>query len=146
MCFFIYFFLLGEPLPPFDFPFLVPFFLPEPLLLLVLLLGGAPEIDGVQLTGYATLLFFDLREDLIDLYPQFIAALRWFDTGTGMACVTSMIARPYTGSHASMADEEKTNIGLTQQLVRLSIGLENTQDLIEDLSQAFEAIGVRQGL
>ena len=105
-----------------------------------------PEIDGVQLTGYATLLFFDLREDLIDLYPQFIAALRWFDTGTGMACVTSMIARPYTGSHASMADEEKATIGLTQQLVRLSIGLENTQDLIDDLSQAFEAIGVRQGL
>ena len=103
-----------------------------------------PEIDGEQLTGYATLLFFDLREDLIDAYPEFIKALRWFDTGTGMACVTSMIARPYTGSHASMADAEKATIGLTPQLVRLSIGLENTQDLIDDLSQAFEAIEVKQ--
>ena len=103
-----------------------------------------PEIDGEQLTGYATLLFFDLREDLIDAYPEFIKALRWFDTGTGMACVTSMIARPYTGSHASMADAEKATIGLTPQLVRLSIGLENTQDLIDDLSQAFEAIGAKQ--
>jgi cystathionine beta-lyase/cystathionine gamma-synthase len=43
-----------------------------------------------------------------------------------------------------MADAEKATIGLTPQLVRLSIGLENTQDLIDDLSKAFEAIGVRQ--
>lgn len=99
-----------------------------------------PNIDGVQLTGYATLLFFDLREDLIDRYPDFIQALKWFDTGTGMACVTSMVARPFTGSHASMADAEKLQIGLTSQLVRLSIGLENTQDLIDDLSTAFAVI------
>lgn len=99
-----------------------------------------PEIDGEQLTGYATLLFFDLRDDLIDSYPEFIKALQWFDTGTGMACVTSMIARPFTGSHASMADSEKLEIGLTTKLVRLSIGLENTQDLIDDLANAFEVI------
>jgi len=43
-----------------------------------------------------------------------------------------------------MIDAEKATIGLTPQLVRLSIGLENPQDLIDDLSQAFEAIGVRQ--
>jgi cystathionine beta-lyase/cystathionine gamma-synthase len=43
-----------------------------------------------------------------------------------------------------MADAEKATIGLTPQLVRLSIGLENTQDLIDDLSQAFEAIGAKQ--
>jgi len=57
-----------------------------------------------------------------------------------MACVTSMIARPFTGSHASMADSEKLEIGLTTKLVRLSIGLENTQDLIDDLANAFEVI------
>lgn len=99
-----------------------------------------PNIDGVQLTGYATLLFFDLREDLIDRYTDFIQALKWFDTGTGMACVTSMVARPFTGSHASMSDEEKSEIGLSPQLVRLSIGLESTDDLIADLASAFDVI------
>ncbi len=99
-----------------------------------------PQIDGKQLTDYATLLFFDLRDDLIDRYPQFIEALKWFDTGTGMACVTSMVARPYFGSHASMSDSDKETMGLTAQLVRLSIGLEDTNDLIEDLDNAFKKI------
>lgn len=96
-----------------------------------------PEIDGVQLTGYATLLFFTLSENLSDKYDAFVAALSLFDTGTGMACVTSMVARPYTGSHASMNDAQKAQMGLTKRLVRLSIGLEQVEDLIADLQQAF---------
>jgi cystathionine beta-lyase/cystathionine gamma-synthase len=64
--------------------------------------------------------------------------------GISQIANTSMILWPYTVSHASMIDAEKATIGLTPQLVRLSIGLENTQDLIDDLSKAFEAIGVRQ--
>lgn len=99
-----------------------------------------PKIDGQQLTDYATLLFFDLNEDLIDKYPQFIEQLKYFDTGTGMACVTSMVARPYFGSHASMSDADKETMGLTAQLVRLSIGLEDTNDLITDLDNAFNYI------
>lgn len=99
-----------------------------------------PTIDGVQLTGYATLLFFTLEARLSEKYDTFIEALNLFDTGTGMACVTSMVARPYTGSHASMNDAQKAQMGLTKQLVRLSIGLEQIEDLIADLSRAFEMI------
>jgi cystathionine gamma-lyase/cystathionine gamma-lyase/homocysteine desulfhydrase len=99
-----------------------------------------PTIDGKQLTGYGTLLFFDLRDDLVDKYNEFVAHLNLFDTGTGMACVTSMVAKPYTGSHASMNDTEKEQMGLNQQLVRLSIGLEKTEDLIQDLHAAFSKL------
>jgi len=70
-----------------------------------------------------------------------VAALQLFDTGTGMACVTSMVARPFTGSHASMNEQQKQQMGLTRQLVRLSIGLEEVEDLIADLLQAFDLIG-----
>jgi cystathionine beta-lyase/cystathionine gamma-synthase len=68
-----------------------------------------PRIDGRQLTGYGGLIFFDIRADLVEQYQQFTRALKLFGTGTGMACVTSMVAQPYTGSHASMtADKKRT--------------------------------------
>ncbi|MBL7897826.1 MAG: PLP-dependent transferase, partial [Crocinitomicaceae bacterium] len=59
---------------------------------------------------------------------------------TGMACVTSMIAQPFTGSHASMNECEKEEMGLGKNTIRLSFGLEHDQDLIADLEQAFEHV------
>jgi cystathionine beta-lyase/cystathionine gamma-synthase len=99
-----------------------------------------PEVDGRQLTGYGGLLFFQLRPDLTDQYTQFRDSLTLFDTGTGMACVTSMVAQPYTGSHASMTPFEKTDIALDEGLVRLNIGLEDLDDLKEDLTNAFASL------
>lgn len=99
-----------------------------------------PEIDTHQLKGYGGLLFFELRADLVESYPLLTRALELFQTGTGMACVTSMIAQPYTGSHASMSPEEKSEMGLGRELVRLSIGLEEADDLKSDLARAFAAI------
>lgn len=100
----------------------------------------SPEVDGKQLEGYGGILFFELRADLVDRYQQFSECLELFDTGTGMACVTSMVAQPYTGSHASMTDEEKAAIGLGPNLVRLCFGLEDLEDLQADLNSAFESV------
>jgi cystathionine gamma-lyase/homocysteine desulfhydrase len=100
-----------------------------------------PVVDGKQLTGYGTLLFFDLKKELVDKYILFRDSLTLFDSGTGMACVTSMVAQPFTGSHASMSDSEKTDMGLSKSLVRLSFGLENVEDLKNDLLNAFSKIG-----
>jgi cystathionine beta-lyase/cystathionine gamma-synthase len=99
-----------------------------------------PSIDGRQLKGYGGLIFFELRKDLVDLYKEFSETLKLFNTGTGMACVTSMVAQPYSGSHASMTPEEKEGMGLGQELVRLSLGLENPDDLKEDFLNALAAI------
>lgn len=106
----------------------------------------SPIVDGVQLTGYGGILFFDLREDLVEHYTAFSESLELFDTGTGMACVTSMVAQPYTGSHASMSCEEKAAIGLDRGLVRLCFGLEDVDDLQADLKAAFAKIDVRQSV
>lgn len=99
-----------------------------------------PKIDDVQLKNYATLLFFDLKASLVEKYPIFYKSLKIFSTGTGMACVTSMVAQPYTGSHASMDDLEKKEMGLFPNTIRLSFGLENEEDLINDLDNAFKAL------
>ncbi len=99
-----------------------------------------PEIDNHQLKGYGGLIFFELRDDLVDRYADFREALKLFGTGTGMACVTSMVAQPYTGSHASMTPEEKDEMELGKALIRLSFGLEDPNDLKKDLSTAFKKI------
>jgi len=99
-----------------------------------------PEVDGKQLTNYATLIFLDVTDHVLENYPKFHSQLQLFSTGTGMACVTSMIAQPFTGSHASMDACEKADMGLGQNTLRLSFGMEDSRDLIADLEQAFNAI------
>lgn len=99
-----------------------------------------PHVDGRQLTGCGGILFFALREDLADRYLDLRDALQLFGTGTAMACVTSMVAQPWSGSHASMADDEKRAMGLDRGLVRLCFGLERVEDLQADLAQAFARI------
>ncbi|MCP5048394.1 MAG: PLP-dependent transferase [bacterium] len=99
-----------------------------------------PEVDGKQLVGYGGIVFFELRDDLVPHYKEFTRNLKLFGTGTGMAAVTSMVAQPFTGSHASMTSEEKDSVGLGENLVRLCFGLEDIDDLKEDLLSAFKAI------
>jgi cystathionine beta-lyase/cystathionine gamma-synthase len=99
-----------------------------------------PEIDGNQLRGYGGILFIELRPELVPRYPDMVGALQYFGSGTGMACVTSMVAQPYTGSHASMTDTEKERMGLSRGLVRLCFGLEDPDDLRCDLQAALALI------
>lgn len=100
----------------------------------------APRVDGRQLTGYGGILCFELQSDLAAHYPAFAAELRLFDTGTAMACATSKVAQPYTGSHASMNAEEKAAMGLGPGVVRLCLGFEDPVDLEADLTAAFDAL------
>jgi cystathionine gamma-lyase/cystathionine gamma-lyase/homocysteine desulfhydrase len=99
-----------------------------------------PTVDGGQLRGYGGILCFELRAELADRYSSLAAALRLFDTGTAMACTTSKVAQPYTGSHASMTDDEKQAMGLDRALVRLCVGFEDPADLEVDLASAFAAV------
>jgi len=99
-----------------------------------------PDIDGRQLTGYGGILFVELRADLADRVDALVSALDGFGDGTAMACVTSTVAQPYTGSHASMTAEEKQSIGLSPALVRLCFGLEHVDDLKRAVASGLAAI------
>lgn len=99
-----------------------------------------PNVDGRQLSGYGGILFCDLRRDLAPRYLELAKKLRLFDTGTAMACVTSMIAQPYSGSHASMTPDEKAAMGLDEGLIRLCFGMEDVDDLKRDLVESLESI------
>jgi len=99
-----------------------------------------PSVDSKQLTNYATLIFFEFYEEYVEYYKVFTDNLKLFSTGTGMACVSSMVAQPYSGSHASLNEKEKRTMGLDKSLIRLSFGLEPVVDLQNDLSNAFNAL------
>ena len=54
--------------------------------------------------------------------------------------VDSLITRPAATSHSGMSPEDRRKMGITDGLIRFSIGIESTEDLIEDFTEAFEAI------
>ena len=82
----------------------------------------------------------DFAKEYAQSYQTFRDSLSLFDSGTGMACVSSMVAQPWSGSHASLCDAEKIQMGINTGLVRLCFGLENAEDLIADLETAFDRL------
>jgi cystathionine gamma-lyase / homocysteine desulfhydrase len=98
-----------------------------------------PEVGG-QLSGYGCILFAELRAELEEKVPSFMKSLRLFERGTSMASVVSGVAQPFTGSHLTLTDEEKAQMGIGRTLVRLCFGLEPVEDLKQDLKMAFRRL------
>ena len=71
-----------------------------------------------------------------DLAYQVCKALRWFTMAESLGGVESLICHPATMTHASVSTEVKTKLGISDGLIRLSVGCEDVSDLIDDLDQA----------
>ena len=99
-----------------------------------------PQRDLVkrQQLGAGGMLSFELDSERVDPV-RFVQAVRVFQLAVSLGGVESLIELPFSMSHASMDEEKKVSAGLTPELVRLSPGIEDAEDLIADLSQAFEA-------
>ena len=70
-------------------------------------------------------------------------AMRLFTLATSLGGVESLVSIPVLTSHAMISAEQRKKMGVTEQMVRLSVGIENADDLIADLEQALEAVGAR---
>jgi cystathionine beta-lyase/cystathionine gamma-synthase len=71
-------------------------------------------------------------------------AMRLFRLATSLGGVESLVSIPVLTSHAMISAEQREEIGVTEQMVRLSVGIENADDLIADLEHALETVGARQ--
>src|SRR5208282_5470532 len=71
-------------------------------------------------------------------------AMRLFTLATSLGSVESLVSIPVLTSHAMISAEQREKMGVTEQMVRLSVGIESCDDLIADLEQALEAVGGRQ--
>jgi len=70
-------------------------------------------------------------------------AMRLFTLATSLGGVESLVSIPVLTSHAMISAEQRAEMGVTEQMVRLSVGIESVEDLIADLEQALEVVGGR---
>jgi cystathionine gamma-synthase len=92
-----------------------------------------------QQTGFGAMLSFELKDGSPASVRKVLRALRWFTLAESLGGVESLVAQPASMSHASMTAEMRERIGIRDGLIRLSVGIEDQADLIEDLRQALES-------
>ena len=73
-------------------------------------------------------------------------AMRLFTLATSLGGVESLVSIPVLTSHAMISAEQREQMGVTEQMVRLSVGIESIDDLVEDLERALAAVGARQSV
>jgi cystathionine beta-lyase/cystathionine gamma-synthase len=73
-------------------------------------------------------------------------AMRLFTLATSLGGVESLVSIPVLTSHAMISAEARAQMGVTEQMIRLSVGIENAEDLIADLEHALEAVAARQSV
>lgn len=89
--------------------------------------------------GYSGMLSFELHAD-VEATDRFIARLRLPLVAPSLGGVETLITRPATTSHAGMSHADRERIGISERLMRVSVGIEATADLIADFEQALEQV------
>lgn len=95
------------------------------------------DIAKKQMRGFGGVVSFEIRGS-IESVNTFLRRLKVFSLAESLGGVASLAEHPATMSHASMPQDFRENVGITDELVRLSVGLENIDDLIADLGQALK--------
>ena len=95
------------------------------------------EIAKRQMKGFGGVVSFETKGGL-EAVNSFLRRIRVFSLAESLGGVASLAEHPATMTHVSMPKKHREEAGITDDLIRLSVGLENIDDLIEDLSQALE--------
>ena len=96
------------------------------------------ELAARQQRGFGSMLSFDLGSR--DAAGRFLAAIRVFLNAESLGGVESLASHSASTTHASLTDAEREAVGITDGLVRLSVGIEDKEDLIADLAQALAKV------
>ncbi len=95
------------------------------------------EIAARQMKGFGGMVSFEMKGGL-PAARAFLKGIRLFSLAESLGGVASLAAHPATMSHASVPCDVRESVGIKDELVRLSVGIENVNDLIEDLDKALE--------
>jgi len=94
------------------------------------------DIAKVQMRGFGGMMSFTLKDDSIGAATKVLSSTKLFSLAESLGGVESLINHPASMTHASIPREERIKNGLTDGLIRLSVGIEDADDLVEDLKQA----------
>ena len=97
------------------------------------------ELASEQMSGYGGILSFELDGDMSDARP-FLESLEVFTLAVSLGGVESLIELPAGMTHEPLDPEEREARGITDSLIRISVGIEDIDDLVEDLDRGFEAM------
>lgn len=89
-----------------------------------------------QMRGFGGMISFTLKDDSMEAALKVLSGTKLFSLAESLGGVESLIGHPASMTHASIPKEERVKNGLVDSLIRLSVGIEDVEDLIEDLKQA----------
>ncbi len=94
------------------------------------------DIAKKQMRGFGGMISFTLKNDSIEEAVKVLKSTKLFALAESLGGVESLIGHPATMTHASIPREERLKNGLVDSLIRLSVGIEDVDDLIDDLKHA----------
>lgn len=108
-------------------------------------LKSHPEHDVAhqQMSGGGGMVTFEVNGTGEDA-RRVSEAMRLFTLATSLGGVESLVSIPVLTSHAMISAAQRAEMGVTEQMIRLSVGIESCEDLIADLERALQAVGARQ--
>ena len=93
-----------------------------------------------QQAGFGAMLSFELADGRPHRVDHVLKSLRWFTLAESLGGVESLVAHPASMTHASMTPEARKRAGITDSVIRLSIGIEEPEDLVADLAEALSTL------
>ncbi|CAN5309883.1 cystathionine gamma-synthase [soil metagenome] len=94
------------------------------------------DIACKQMRGFGGMMSFTLKDTSVDAAKKVLTSTKLFALAESLGGVESLINHPASMTHASIPREERIKNGLSDSLIRLSVGIEDAEDLIDDLKQA----------
>ncbi|NIG54591.1 PLP-dependent aspartate aminotransferase family protein [Chitinophaga sp. Cy-1792] len=102
------------------------------------------ELAKRQSKGFGGVISFTLKNDTAAAATAFVTSTNYFKLAESLGGIKSLLCHPAAMTHKSIPDEKRRAAGVSDSLIRLSVGLEEYTDLISDLEQAFKKIPVVQ--
>ena len=93
-----------------------------------------------QMSNFGGMISFSLSDDSIEKAKKFISSTKLFKLAESLGGVESLISHPASMTHASIPKSEREKNNLSDSLIRISVGIENSDDLINDLNNALLAV------
>ena len=97
------------------------------------------DIALKQMNGYGGVLSFTLKGEK-NLIPNFISKLKFAHAAAHLGSVETIVGPPKTTSHVENSPEERALLGIPENMLRCSVGIENIDDIIEDFNQSLEVL------
>ncbi len=95
------------------------------------------DLAKLQMDDFGAMLSFTLKNDSIEAATKFMSSTKYFTLAESLGGVESLISNPASMTHGSIPKDIREEAGLSDSLIRISVGIEDVEDLIADLDQAF---------